>query len=95
MRSYEKRLAKLETKRHLPYADIFALIESHSFYDEISGIEQAQYCEYIGIDRRAFEEINHAVLGDLHVKLRRVEAPAPDELRQIMTEIENQILNND
>ena len=88
MKNYTRRLAKIEAARPRLFADILALIGRHAFYDEINDNERERYCCYIGVDRRVFEEVNRAVVGDLHVILRQIEPPTPDELRSVIEELE-------
>ena len=86
MDGIKKRLLKLEAKRSSPYADIEKLIEQHRLYDEITDEQRARYCEYIGIPQDIFEEIDLAVLGDLHTSLRKFDPPTPEELNEILIE---------
>ena len=88
VKSYERRLAKIEAARPRLFADILALIGRHAFFDEITDHERERYCCYIGVDRRVFEEVNQAVAGNLHVLLRQIEPPTPDELRSVIEELE-------
>ena len=92
MKSYERRLAKIEAACPRLFADILALIGRHAFYDELNEHQRERYCGFIGADRRVFEEVNQAVVGDLHVILRQIEPPTPEELRQITADIEQQII---
>ena len=86
MNGIKKRLLKLEAKRSSPYADIEKLIEQHRLYDEITDEQRARYCEFVGIPQDIFEEIDLAVLGDLHTCLRKFDPPTPEELHDIFTE---------
>lgn len=88
VKNYTRRLAKIEAARPRLWADIIALIGRHAFFDEITDHERERYCCYVGIDRRIFEEVNRAVVGDLHVILRQIEPPTPDELRSVIEELE-------
>ena len=84
--SIDRRLRLLEAKRGSPYADIEKLIEQHRLYDEITDEQRARYCEYVGIPQDVFEEIDLAVLGDLHTSLRKFDPPTPEELSDVLAE---------
>lgn len=86
MNGIKNRLRLLEAKRSSPYADIEKLIEQHRLYDEITDEQRARYCEYVGIPQDVFEEIDLAVLGDLHTCLRKIDPPTPEELNEILAE---------
>ena len=88
MKNYQRRLAKIEAASPRLWADIIALIGRHAFFDEITDHERERYCCYVGIDRRIFEEVSQAVAGNLHVQLRQIEPPTPDELRSVIEELE-------
>ena len=91
MRSITARLNRLEATRPRLFADILALIDRHAFYDEITPQEQARFCEFIGIEKKAFEDCNNMVLGDCHVMLAKFDAPTPEELDQLIKDIEHHV----
>ena len=91
LKSYKKRLERLEAPRRQPFADILALIEKHCLYDEITDEQRTRYCQYIGISQAIFEEINLQVVGDTSVYLRRLETPTAEELKEIIAELEQTI----
>lgn len=91
MRSYERRLARLEASQPRLFADVLALIARHAYYDEITPQEQARYCEFIGIEKRAFEDCNMMVLGDCHVMLEKIDPPTPEELSQIIQDVQDYV----
>lgn len=91
MRSYERRLARLEASQPRLFADVLALIARHAYYDEITPQEQARYCEFIGIEKKAFEDCNMMVLGDCHVMLEKIDPPTPEELSQIIQDVQDYV----
>ena len=75
------------------YTPIVVAIEKNVYYDELPSDEQKSlYCEYIGIDREIFENINLTVLGDLHIILRKIETPTDKELELIIEEANQKVL---
>lgn len=91
MRSFDRRLARLEAAQPQLFADVLTLIARHAYYDEITPQEQARYCEFIGIEKKAFEDCNLMVLGDCHIMLEKVDTPTPEELNQLIIDIENYV----
>lgn len=91
MTSIERRLARLEAARPRLFADILALIDRRAYYDELTPKEQARYCEFIGIEKKAFEDCNMMVLGDCHVMLEKIDPPTPEELEQLVKDIEHYV----
>lgn len=91
-----KRLDNIEAhiKMLTKYAPIIVAIDKHIHYDELPKDEyKTLYCEYIGIDREAFEKVAVMVLGDLHIILRKIEPPTDKELQAIIAEVEEKVLN--
>lgn len=91
MTSIERRLARLEAARPRLFADILALIDRRAYYDELTPKEQARYCEFIGIEKKAFEDCNMMVLGDCHVMLEKIDPPTPEELSQIIQDVQDYV----
>lgn len=91
MRSFDRRLARLEAAQPRLFADVLTLIARHAYYDEITPQEQARYCEFIGIEKKAFEDCNLMVLGDCHIMLEKIDPPTPDELAAIIDEVQRDI----
>lgn len=91
MRSITARLNRLEATRPRLFADILSLIARHAYYDEITPREQTRYCEFIRVPKQAFEDVNKMVLGDQHIMLAKVDPPTPEELAQIIQDIENYV----
>ena len=92
-----KRLEKVETyiETLAKYSLIMAAIDEYIHYDELPNDEyKTLYCEYIGIDRQIFENVNIAVLSDLHTTLQTIKRPTDKEFREIIAEIEQEILFN-
>ena len=88
----KQRIAKLEAAPVQKWGDVLAWIREHVYYDEISDDDREKYCAYIGIERAVFEDVESAVCGNLHAKLRRVEKPTSEVLKQTILEIEKYIL---
>ena len=94
IKSIDKRLTLLEEKHSFSYSDILEMIEQHRMYDELSSAEKEHYCEYVGIDLQTYEEVNSAVLGSLHFELMpREKTPTKEELKSIISEMENYVLS--
>lgn len=91
MRSFDRRLARLEVAQPRQYADVLALIARHAYYDEITPQEQARYCGFIGIEKKAFEDCNTMVLGNCHIMLEKVDKPTPEEFEQLIIDIEHYV----
>ena len=91
MRSFDRRLARLEAAQPRQYADVLALIARHAYYDEITPQEQARYCEYVRVPRQIFEETHILVCGDLHTLLARIDQPTPEELAQIIQDVQDYV----
>lgn len=91
MRNFDRRLARLEAAQPRLFADVLTLIARHAYYDEITPQEQARYCEFIGIEKKAFEDCNLMVLGDCHIMLEKIDPPTPDELAAIIDEVQRDI----
>ena len=91
MRSFDRRLARLEVAQPRQYADVLALIARHAYYDEITPNEQARFCEYCGLQKRAFEDCNTMVLGNCHIMLEKVDKPTPEEFEQLIIDIEHYV----
>ena len=87
MKSYQKRLIALETASPA-FADVLKLIRRGARYDELNDQQKSRYCSMIGTPRRVYEEIELAVVGDLHTLLQKIEPPTPDELRSVIEELE-------
>ena len=60
-------------------------------YDELSEEWRGLYCEYVGIDRAVMEHIMLTAVGDLHFILRDIEKPTPEELKEIIAEVEQMV----
>lgn len=72
--NYRRQLEKLTpTADKEKLARLSYLIEKGAFYDEISDEDKELYLSYAmpGIGRKAFEEVNIAVLGHNHVILEK------------------------
>lgn len=93
MKSYEKRLKTLETARP-PFSDVLELIRQRARYDELDEQQKSRYCQMTGTPRKVYEEIALDVVGDLHILLQRFDSPTPDELKEIIDELEQTVLNN-
>ena len=91
MKSYQKRLIALETASPA-FADVLKLIRRGARYDELNDQQKSRYCSMIGTPQKVYEEIELAVVGDLHILLQKFDPPTPDELRQITADIEKQII---
>lgn len=71
--------------------DIVAgLIARGAFYDELTDEEKNAYCCYIGTDRKALEEIEELIRGNLHFQVERKEKPLTEaQFRQRVQEVED------
>ena len=91
-----KRLDNIEANIGMltKYAPIVVAINKHIFYDELPKDEyKTLYCEYIGIERETYEKIMLTAIGDLHIYLRKIEPPTDKELQAIISEVEQEVLN--
>ena len=68
------------------------LFDRAVFYDELPEDSWRDlYCEYVGIDRTVMEHIMLTAVGDLHFILRDIEKPTPEELKEIIAEVEQMV----
>ena len=73
------------------FAPVHVAIRRSFFYDELPEEWRDLYCEYVGIDRAVMEHIMLTVAGDLHFILREFEQPTPQELQEIIAEVEEMV----
>lgn len=93
MKNYQRRLAKIEAASPA-FADVLKLIRRGARYDELNDQQKSRYCSMIGTPRKVYEQIELAVVGDLHTLLQKFEPPTPDELKEIIDELGQTTLNN-
>ena len=93
MKNYQKRLIALEAASPA-FADVLKLIRRGARYDELNDQQKSRYCSMIGPPRRVYEEIELAVVGDLHILLQKVDPPTLEELKSIVDELKHSILSN-
>ncbi len=88
--NYEKRLSRLEARPAQQWGDVRCWLCQHRFYDDLTETEQERYCEYRQVDKTAFEEVNLAVTGSLHIRLEpKPDPPTPSKLREIIKQIQS------
>jgi hypothetical protein len=92
VKGYQRRIKALETARP-PFADVLELIRQRTRYDELDEQQKSRYCQMIGTPRNVYEEIALDVVGDLHILLQRFDPPTPDELKEIIDELEQTTLS--
>ena len=93
-RKFDARMRAIEQKTAMltRFAPVHVSIRKHLFYDELPEDSWRDlYCEYVGIDRGVMEHIMLAALGDLHFVLRDIERPTPEELKEIIAEVEQMV----
>ena len=92
-RKFDARMRAIEQKTAAVsrFAAVNAAIRKHLFYDELSEPDRTLYCELIGIDRAVMENIMLTAVGDLHFVLRDIERPTPEELKEIIAEVEQMV----
>lgn len=92
-RKFDARLkaAEQRTAAVSKFAPVCSAIRNHLFYDELPEDLRDRYCEFIGIDRGVMEHIMLTALGDLHFVLRDIERPTPEELKEIIAEVEQMV----
>ena len=73
------------------FAPVRVAIRNRVFYDELPEDLRALYCEYCGVDRTTLESVTLTVLCDLHFILREFEKPTPEELKEIIAEVEQMV----
>ena len=87
MKAIEQKAAMLSK-----FAPIHISINKHLFYDELPEDSWRDlYCEYVGIDRAVMEHIMLTAVGDLHFILHDIEKPTPEELKEIIAEVERMV----
>lgn len=91
MTSFDRRLAKLEKANIQPYADVLRLIDQNRYYDELTEAQKARYCAFVGVPRKTYEETNNLVCGNLHTMLKRIDPPTPEELAQIIQDVQDYV----
>ncbi len=96
-RGTDKRLTDIEKSMQKcnKYAPIIAAIRKHTYYDELPKDEyKTLYCQYIGVSRKAFEEVSIMISGDLHTMLQEPETSiTPEEMEKRIEEVEEIIKN--
>ena len=92
-RKFDARLNAVEQKAAMltKFAPIHIAIRRALFYDELPEDWRDLYCEFIGIDRAVMEHIMLTAVGDLHFILRDIEKPTPEELKEIIAEVEQMV----
>ena len=93
-RKFDARMRAIEQKTAMltRFAPVHVSIRKHLFYDELPEDSWRDlYCEYVGIDRAVLENITLTALGDLHFILREIEKPTPEELQEIIVEVEQMV----
>ena len=92
-RKFDARLNAVEQKAAMltKFAPIHIAIRRALFYDELPEDWRDLYCEFIGIDRAVMEHIMLTAVGDLHFILREFEQPTPQELQEIIAEVEEMV----
>ena len=93
-RKFDARMRAIEQKKAMltRFAPVHVSIRKHLFYDELPEDSWRDlYCEYVGIDRAVMEHIMLTVAGDLHFVLREFEKPTPEELQEIIAEVEEMV----
>ena len=93
VKNYTRRLAKIEAASPA-FADVLKLIRRGARYDELNDQQKSRYCSMIGTPRRVYEEIELAVVGDLHILLQKFDPPTLEELKSIVDELKHSILSN-
>ncbi len=90
MKSYTRRLERLEAPNRQPFPDVLALVAAGCRYADLTDNQRERYAEYWGVARDALEEVETAVVGSLDFPLERKE---PQELKTVIADLEDQILN--
>ena len=93
-RKFDARMRAIEQKKAMltRFAPVHVSIRKHLFYDELPEDSWRDlYCEYVGIDRAVMEHIMLTVAGDLNFILREFEQPTPQELQEIIAEVEEMV----
>ena len=86
----EKRLRTLENAPKGCAPEIMRKIAQGAYYDELSDIEKAQYCQYYGTPREVSAEMLIMFFDTLHVTLeRKPKPPTPEEHARRIKEIED------
>lgn len=94
-KTLDARMRAIEQKAEMltRFAPVHFSIRKHLFYDELPEDSWRDlYCEYVGIDRAVLENITLTALGDLHFILREIEKPTPEELQEIIVEVEQMVI---
>lgn len=93
-KTLDARMRAIEHKADMltKFAPVHVSIRKHLFYDELPEDSWRDlYCEYVGIDRAVMEHIMLTVAGGLHFILREFEQPTPQELQEIIAEVEEMV----
>ena len=92
-RKFDARMRAIEHKADMltKFAPVHIAIRRALFYDELPEDWRDLYCEFIGIDRAVMEHIMLTAVGDLHFVLRDIEKPTPEELKEIIAEVEQMV----
>ena len=93
-KALDARMRAIEQKTAMPskFAPVHVSIRKHLFYDELPEDSWRDlYCEYVGIDRAVLEQIMLTAVGGLHFVLRDIEKPTPEELKEIIAEVEQMV----
>ena len=92
-KTLDARMKAIEAKADMltKFAPVHVAIRRSFFYDELPEDWRDLYCEFIGIDRAVMEHIMLTAVGDLHFVLRDIERPTPEELKEIIAEVEQMV----
>ena len=92
-KTLDARMKAIEARAEMltKFAPVHVAIRRSFFYDELPEEWRDLFCEYVGIDRAVMEHIMLTAVGDLHFILRDIEKPTPDELKEIIAEVEQMV----
>ena len=93
-KTLDARMRAIEHKADMltKFAPVHIASRRSLFYDELPEDSWRNlYCEYVGIDRTVIEHIMLTAVGDLHFILRDIEKPTPEELKEIIAEVEQMV----
>ena len=94
--SIKNRIRKAQTKTHAgdSLGIVAKAIWRKAYYDELTEEEKDAYCNYRGYDRKAMEDVETMIKGNLHfVITKKPKPPTQKELQERIEEVQEYILN--
>ena len=89
--SLKNRIKKAQGRTHAGeyLGRIAELIAQGAYYDELTDEEKTAYCDYLGTQREAFEQVYGYIMGSLHIPIEKKPKPLTEaQFRERAREVE-------